>query len=153
MCLSCSVISNSTTPWTVACRAPPSMGFSRQECWSWLLFPSSGDLPNSGIEPRSPTLQEDFLQSEPPGKLTLHVNICVCVCVCVYIYIYMYIYIYNSTCKFLKFTCADVLSHGRLFVTPWTVAHRVPLSMKFSRQEYWSGLPFPSPNLHVKVHI
>ena len=37
------------------------------------------------------------------------------------------------------------LSHVRLFVTPWTVAHQTPLSVGFSRQEYWSGLPFPSP--------
>ena len=38
-----------------------------------------------------------------------------------------------------------VLSHVQLFATPWTVAHPVPLSMRFSRQEYWSRLPFPSP--------
>ena len=38
-----------------------------------------------------------------------------------------------------------LLSHVRLFVTPWTVAQQAPLSMGFSRQEYWSGLPFPSP--------
>ena len=38
-----------------------------------------------------------------------------------------------------------LLSHVRLFVTPWTVAYQAPLSMGFSRQEYWSGLPFPSP--------
>ena len=44
------------------------MGFSRQECWSGLPFPSPGDLPNPGIEPRSPTLQADALPSEPPGK-------------------------------------------------------------------------------------
>ena len=37
------------------------------------------------------------------------------------------------------------LSHVRLFATPWTVAHQVPPSMGFFRQEYWSGLPFPSP--------
>ena len=37
------------------------------------------------------------------------------------------------------------LSHVRLFSTPWTVAYHTPLSMGFSRQEYWSGLPFPSP--------
>ena len=37
------------------------------------------------------------------------------------------------------------LSHLQLFVTPWPVAHQAPLSMEFSRQEYWSGLPFPSP--------
>ena len=56
------------TPWTVAYQAPPSMGFSRQECWSGLPFPSSGDLPNPGIEPGSPALQADTLLSEPPGK-------------------------------------------------------------------------------------
>ena len=56
------------TPWTVAYQAPPSMGFSRQECWSRLPFPSPGDLPDPGIEPGSPTLQADALQSEPPGK-------------------------------------------------------------------------------------
>ena len=37
------------------------------------------------------------------------------------------------------------LSHVQLFVTPWTVASQAPQSMEFSRQEYWSGLPFPSP--------
>ena len=38
-----------------------------------------------------------------------------------------------------------LLSSVRLFVTPWTIAHQAPPSMEFSRQEYWSGLPFPSP--------
>ena len=55
-------------PWTVAHQAPPSMGFSRQECWSGLPFPSPGDLPNPGIEPRSPALEADALTFEPPGK-------------------------------------------------------------------------------------
>ena len=45
------------------------MGFSRQECWSGLPFPSPGDLPNPGIEPGSLALQADALPSEPPGKL------------------------------------------------------------------------------------
>ena len=44
------------TPWTVAHQAPPSMGFSRQEYWSGLSFPSPGDLSNPGIEPGSPAL-------------------------------------------------------------------------------------------------
>ena len=52
----------------VAYLAPPSMGFSRQECWSGLPFPSPGDLPDPGIEPGSPALQADALPSEPPGK-------------------------------------------------------------------------------------
>ena len=56
------------TPWTVAHQAPPSRGFSRQEYWSGLPFPSPGDLPNPGIEPRSPALEADALTSEPPGK-------------------------------------------------------------------------------------
>ena len=43
-------------------------GFSRQESWSGLLFPSPGDLPNPGIKPNSPALQVDSLPSEPPGK-------------------------------------------------------------------------------------
>ena len=41
--------------------------------------------------------------------------------------------------------CVRALSHVRLFSAPWTVAQQAPLSMEFSRQEYWSGLPFPSP--------
>ena len=49
---------------------------------------------------------------------------CVCVCVCV---------------------CAQQLSRVQLFATPWTIAHQAPLSMGFSRQENWSGFPFPSP--------
>ena len=56
------------TPWTIAHQAPPSMGFSRQEYWSGLPFPSPGDLPNPGIEPRPPVLQAEALTSEPPGK-------------------------------------------------------------------------------------
>ena len=60
------------TPWTVARQAPLSMGFSRQEYWNELPFPSPGDLPNSGTEPRSPALQVDSLPTEPPGKLTFY---------------------------------------------------------------------------------
>ena len=56
------------TPRTVAYQDPQSMGFSRQEYWSGVPFPSPGDLPNPEIEPRSPTLQADALPSELPGK-------------------------------------------------------------------------------------
>ena len=65
---SCSVASNSATPWTVAHQIPLSMEFSRQEYWNGLPFPFPGDLPNSGIEPRSPALH---LPSEPPGEARL----------------------------------------------------------------------------------
>ena len=68
------------------------MEFSRQEYWSGLPFPSTGDLPEPGIEPRSPALQADALPSEPPEKGTIILRlvqtsylefVCVCVCVCV----------------------------------------------------------------------
>ena len=91
------------------------MGFSRQEYWSGLPRPSPGDLPDLGIKPMSPALQADSLLSEPPEKPMKS----------------------NSEMK--------SLSRVRLFATPWTVAYQAPPSMGFSRQEYWSGLPFPSP--------
>ena len=56
-----------STPWAVAFQAPLSMGFSRQEYWSGLPFPSLGDLPDLGIEPRSLALQAD-LPTELQGK-------------------------------------------------------------------------------------
>ena len=52
--------------------------------------------------------------------------VCVCVCMCVCVY-------------------SKLLSHVQFFVTPWTVARQTPLSMEFSRQEYWDGLLFPTP--------
>ena len=62
------------TPWTVACQAPLSMGFPRQEYWSELPFPPPGYLPDSQIEPVAPALQVNSLLSEPPGKLVPQVN-------------------------------------------------------------------------------
>ena len=56
------------TPWTVAYEATPSMGFSRQKYWSGVPFPSAGDLPDPGMEPRSPALQADGLPSKPTGN-------------------------------------------------------------------------------------
>ena len=56
------------TPGTVAPQAPLSMEFSRQEYWSGLPFPSPGDIPNSGIKPRSPALQADSLPAELQWK-------------------------------------------------------------------------------------
>ena len=54
-------------PMDCTCQAPLSMGFSRQDYWGGLPFPSPGDLPNPGIEPGSPALQADSLPSEPQG--------------------------------------------------------------------------------------
>ena len=75
-------------PWTVAHQAPPSMGLSRQEYWSRLPFPSAGDLPDPGIEPRSPALQAGALTGKPwygikcsflfsePGSTCQHSRFC-----------------------------------------------------------------------------
>ena len=71
MCVSCSVISDSVTPWTVALQAPLSMGFSRQVYWSPLPCAPPGDLPNPGIKPeslKSSALAVGSLPLVPPGK-------------------------------------------------------------------------------------
>ena len=62
------------TLWIVTRQAPLSMEFSRQEYWSGLPFPSSGDLLHPGIEPRSLTLQADYFPFEPPGKLWMQIR-------------------------------------------------------------------------------
>ena len=66
------------TPWTVAYQAPLSMGFSRQQYWSGLPFPSLGDLLDTGIELGSPTFQAEALLSEPPRKPRRQQETCVC---------------------------------------------------------------------------
>ena len=70
----CAVLSHSVVsdplwpPWTETRQTPLSMEFSRQECWNRLSCPPPGDLPNRGIEARSPALQADFFPTEPLGK-------------------------------------------------------------------------------------
>ena len=59
------------TLWTVAHQAPLFMGFSRQKHWSGLPFPSTGHLPDPGMEPASPALTGGFFTTEPPGKYYL----------------------------------------------------------------------------------
>ena len=59
---------SSVTPWTVACKAPLSMEFSRQECWTGLPFPSPGDLPDPEIKPMSSALAGRFFTTDPPEK-------------------------------------------------------------------------------------
>ena len=56
------------TPWSVACQAPLFMGILQIRILEWVAMPSSRDLPNPGIKPRSPTMRADSLPSEPPGK-------------------------------------------------------------------------------------
>ena len=133
------------TPWTVAYQAARSNGFSMQEYWSWLPFPSPGDLPDPGMEPRSPALQADTLPSEPPGKpqpYTTGVHFTIWYC----IILGWPNHSFGFSHKLLPNTLLAclVLNHVWLFVTPWTVAGQPPLSMEFSRQEYWNRLPFPT---------
>ena len=107
------------TLWTAACQAPLSMGFSRQGYWSGLPFPPPEDLPDPEIEPASltsPALAGRFFTTRATWKAWDE-----------------------------KWSEVKSLSRVWLFATPWTVAHQAPPSMGFSRQEYWSGLPFPSP--------
>ena len=93
------------------------MGFSRQE---YCRSPSPGDLPGLGIKPGSPAIQADSLPSEPPGKPRNHKM--------------------NHVHGVLS-----CFSPVPLLATPWTITRQAPLSMGFSRQEYWSGLPRSPP--------
>ena len=104
-------------PWTVAPRFLCSWGFSRQEYWSGWPCPLPGDLPNSGIEPVLLCLLY-----QQAGSLPL-----------------------VPPGKPLLTRESEVTQLGLTLATPWTVAHQASLSMGFSRQEYWSGLPSPSP--------
>ena len=65
------------TPWIVACQAPLSMEFSRQEYWSRLPFPPPGDLPKPGIEPTYPTLAGRFFTNKPSGKPVIDILHCI----------------------------------------------------------------------------
>ena len=69
---SCSVMSDSVTPWTVAHQGPLTTGFSRQEYWSGLPFPSPGDPPDPGMEPASPALAGGFFTTERQGSPVIY---------------------------------------------------------------------------------
>ena len=182
------------TLWTGAHQTPPSMGFSRQEHWTGLPFPSPGNPPDPGFEPASLTsactvhwaiYRQHCLGSPAITTVTtnqsgknqralkqglvektgyLHVN--------TKVFLHKLLLTterkvavlqWKSDRNFLNwlskltsskmgqnsiFSSACMLSRFSrvwLFVTPWTVACQAPLSMRFSKQEYWNGLPFPSP--------
>ena len=95
--ISRTVVSYSAIPWTVACQAPLSMKFSRQEYWSGLPFSSPGDLPDPGIKPRSPVLQVDSLPTKPLGKPSVYVCAILCVynfSICLYNFNYIWVCVY-----------------------------------------------------------
>ena len=142
------------------------MGFPRQEFWSGLPFPSPGHLPDPGIEPWSPALQADSLPTKPPGKPALKypaaaaaklLQSCLTLCNPIdgspsgspvpgilqartleWVAI-SFSNAHNWEVKVKSF------SRVRLFATPWTAAYQASPPMRFSKQEYWSGLPLPSP--------
>ena len=112
-------MSDSATLRSVVCQSPLSMRFSRQEYWSGLPFSSPGDLPNSGIKPRLFCVLPWQVGSLPLVQLG---KLCI-----------------KNVCQ--------LLSCVQLFTIPWTIDYQAPLSVKFSWQEYWSGLPFPSTRI------
>ena len=118
------------------------MGFSRQEYWNGLPCPPPGDLPDQGIEPGSLALQADALPSEPPRGGSPPENSRVTLA--------------DGPGKRGWRSCSSGSgpSHCSLpwtggsqaaFQTHWTADCQAPLSMGFSRQEYWSGMPCPPP--------
>ena len=107
-------------PWTVAHQAPLSMGFSRQEYWSGLPFPSPENLPDSGIEPRSPALQAGALTSEP---------------------IFFFFFCKGQIVNMLTFeSCIISVAALQLCCYPVKVAHKTPTQM---------SLAVP-PNIHLQ---
>ena len=127
----------------IAHQAPPSMEFSRQEYWSGLSFSSPGDLPDWGTEAGSSALQADSLPSEPLGRpINLDWQISFQKTGTVDPPSSS---IWGNCWSWRKWKKVKLLSCVWLFATPWTAAHQAPLFMGFSRQEYWSGFPFPSP--------
>ena len=106
-------MSDSVTPWTVARQAPLSMGFSRQEFWSGLPCPPPGDLPDPGVEFRSPALQADSLPSEPPGMPRGLIAVDGIRCE-------------DYPASIHSLVVVQPLSHVHLFVTPWVQHTRLP---------------------------
>ena len=97
----------------------------------WVAYSFSSDLPHPGIKPRSPAFQAGFLPTELSGKSLKFLE---------KFYIHMVLLILK-----VKVEKSEVAQSCRLFATPWIVVYQAPLSMGFSSQEYWGGLPFPSP--------
>ena len=122
------VVSDSlVTPWAVAHQASPSREFSRQEYWSRLPFPPPGNLPNPETEPSSlayPALAGEFFTTSTTWKAP------------------------KSLMKWSEVKWSEVSQSCPTLCNPTDcVAYQASPSMGFSRQEYWSGFPFPSPKI------
>ena len=138
-------------PMSCSPPAPLSLEFSRQDYWSRLPFPTPGHLLYPGIEPTSlafPALAgEVFITSttwEAPLFNKCSISNTILPSLLPY---HSFLILTLLTCLHVHSTCLCVLSRFScvlFFVTLWTVACQAPLSMGFSRQEYWSQLPCPS---------
>ena len=136
----------------VALQALLSMGFFRQEYWNELPYSSPRVLPNPGIERVS--LMSPVLAAAAAAK---PLQSCPPLCNCIdglppgspvpgILQARTLEWVAISFSNAWKWKVkVKLLSRVRLFVTPWTAAHQAPPSMGFSRQEYWSGVPLPSP--------
>ena len=175
--LSLSVVSNSATPRTVV------HGDSPGKYWSRLPCPPPVDLLNPGVEPRSPTWQADSLPSDYRGSPRQHLtylyfhgfhtaaaaakSLQSCPTLCdpiegsppgspvpgiLQARTLEWVAISFSNAWKWKVKVKS-LSRVRPYATPWTAAHQVPPFMGFSRQEYWSGVPLPSPGFHTSPHL
>ena len=115
------------TPQTAAHQAPPSLGFSRQEHWSGLPLPSPMDFPGGSGGKASVYNVGDLGSSPGLGRSPGEGN--------------------GNPLQCSKWKVkVKLLSRVQLLVTPWTAAYQAPPSMGFSKQEYWSGVPLPSPS-------
>ena len=164
-------MSDSLQPqWTVGHRPPLSIGLSWQ---SELPFPLPGDRPDLGIKRPISWMVGRFFTTEPPGKPIYPVAAATaakscqsCPTLCDPIYSSppgspVPGILQARTLEWVAISFSNVgkwkvkvklLSRAQLLATQWTAAYQAPLSMGFSRQEYWSGLPLPSP-IYPVIHI
>ena len=147
--LSCSVVCDSVTPWTVAHQAPLSVGILQARILKWVAMPSSRRQSNTGIEPRSPDRPAaaaaeshqscltlcDPIDGSPPGSPVPGI---------LQARALEWVAISLSNAWKWKVKVKS-LSSVRPSATPRTAAYQAPPSMGFSRQEYWSEVPLPSP--------
>ena len=138
------------------------MGFFKQEYWSELPFPSLGDFPGPGMKPMSPASPSFawFFTIEPPAaaaakSLQSYLTLCDPVDgsppgspVPEILQARTLEWVAISFSNAWKWKVKGK-SLSRVFTTPWTAAHQAPPSMGFSRREYWSGVPSPSPLSHL----
>ena len=159
------------TPLTVACQAPLSMGFSTQEYWSGWPCPPQGDVPDPRIEPCLPHYRRILYHwATWEGQLGNNHLLFLLRLWCELKYAAAAAAKSLQSCptqcdpidsspRTLEWVATSFSNAGqwkvkvkpliraRLFETPWTAAYQAPPSVGFSRQEYWSGLPLPSPEL------